>query len=363
MPTQPGPRRGTGWIVAAGVAGVLVLVAATAFVALRLAGRSGATTPPTSSAAVSNTPTPVSTATRISSPAPTSRTITLPGTSVKVIERAGDPLRLTSYTVNSGKRLYVRKHATGAFAQNSRYFDYVLNLRTNQALGTDVDYSSDFFSTVSVVDHSTGDKRVVKISRRPVYPTTPRWSPDGAYGLVTLYKGTAAGDTDEYGYAIIDVAAGTARAFEIKEQGAGEWRFFWDAGGRAVGTWVAGRMKFYDLNGKHLRTLSDVGSPVWVEGDDVSPSGSRFLALCTTEGTSLCARSTSGDDPAPITVPVAGKRLIGWWDDDHLAVWRAEGAGYEAVVTDLSGQVRRVLATAPRKAEFDRMGFRFSRTG
>ncbi|TMR07566.1 hypothetical protein ETD86_51540 [Nonomuraea turkmeniaca] len=276
-------------------------------------------------------------------------------------ETDGDPIKLASYTVDRGKRLYVRKHATDTFSADSRYFEYALDSQTNLALGTDADYSTDLFATVSIVDHVTGAKRTVKVSRKPVFPTTPRWSPDGRHGLVTLYKDVN-GNAVEYGYGIIDVAAEQGRAYEIKETGAGEWRFFWDAGSRAVGTWVGGRMTFYDLNGKLLRTLPNVGSPVWVEGDDISPSGTRFLAHCTPEGTALCARTTSGDDPQPITIPFTSNRLIGWWDDDHLAVWRTKGAGHEAVVIDMSGQVTRVLATAPVKAEFDRMGFRFTRT-
>ncbi|WP_206061104.1 hypothetical protein, partial [Nonomuraea basaltis] len=363
LPTRPTTRRATGWIVAGASAGALVLVAVTAFVAIRLSDLPGRTPAPTATAALTTSAAPVTTTatTPSATPSPTTRSIALPGTSVRIQEADGDPIKLASYTVNSGKRLYVRKHATSAFTADSRYFEYALDSKTNLALGTDVDYSTDYFSTVSIIDHATGTKRIVKVSPKPVFPTTPRWSPDGKYGLVTLYKGTD-GNTVEHGYAIIDVAGAKGRAFEIKERGAGEWRFFWDAGGKAVGTWVGGKMKFYDLNGKPLRTLSDAGSPVWVEGDDISPSGTRFLAHCTTAGTSLCARSTSGDDTEPITVPFASNRLIGWWDEEHLAVWRTRAAGYEAVVIDMSGQVSRVLATAPRKAEFDKMGFRFTRT-
>ncbi|MGI5292581.1 serine/threonine-protein kinase [Nonomuraea polychroma] len=371
-PNRPAPRRATGWIVAGSVAGALVLITATAFVALRLSDLSGGgrttTTPPTSTGALTTAaPPPTSTGAVTTSTAPssaptqTSRSIALPGTSIRIEETDGDPIRLASYTVAEGKRLYVRKHATNAFTSDSRYFEYALDARTNLALATDVDYSTDSFATVSIVNHVTGTKRIVKVSRKPVFPTTPRWSPDGKHGLVTLYK-DAGGSPVEHGYGIIDVTAGQGRAFEIKEAGAGEWRFFWDAGGQAVGTWVGGQMKFYDLYGKPLRTLPDAGSPVWVEGDDISPSGTRFLAHCTPAGTALCARSTSGDDPQPITIPFASSRLIGWWDDDHLAVWRVKGAGHEAVVIDMSGQVSRVLATAPAKAEFDGMGFRFTRT-
>ncbi|GAA2211157.1 hypothetical protein GCM10009850_066160 [Nonomuraea monospora] len=348
--TRRAGRGRTGWVVAGGVVGVLVLAAAATFAAVRLSGIPERTTSPTpSNAAITTAPAP-----------PAGRPLTLPGTSVKLEERDGDPIRLASYTVDSGKRLYVRKFATGQFAPDLRYFEYALDPATNMALGTDVDYSADLYSTVSIVDHVSDRSRVVPLSPKPIFPTTPRWSPDGKYGLVTLYKGSD-GDSAEYGFGIIDVAAGTGRAFEIGDAGAGEWRFFWDAGGRSVGTWTGGRMRFYDLNGKAVRTLSGVGTPVWVEGDDVSPSGTRFLAHCTPAGTALCARTTSGGDAQPIRIPVTSNRLIGWWDDDHLAVWRSRGAGYEAVVVDLSGQVGRVLATAPEKAEFDKMGFRFSR--
>ncbi|MGN9839616.1 serine/threonine-protein kinase [Nonomuraea sp. H19] len=340
-------RRATGWIVA----GVLALVAVTTFAAIRLdAQRAGIT----STAALT-------TAAVTTSAVPARRSIALPGTSVRIEESEGDPVKLASYTVNRGKRLYVRAHATGAFTSDTRYFEYALDSRTNLALGTDVDYSSDYYATVSIVDHVTGEKRIVKVSPKPVFPTTPRWSPDGKYGLVTLHRGTD-GETAEYGFGIIDVASGKGRAFQIKEKGAGEWRFFWDAGGRSVGTWAGGAMTFYDLNGKLLRTLPDVGSPVWVEGDDIAPGGTRFLAHCTTAGTALCARSSAGDDTGPIIIPFAAHRVIGWWDDDHLAVWRTGGAGYEAVVIDMSGQVSRVLATAPDKAEFDKMAFRFTRS-
>jgi hypothetical protein len=341
--------------VAGGVAGALVLAAASALVAVRLSGIPERTASPTPSTAAVTTSAPPST-----TAAPVTRPLTLPGTSVKLQERDGDPIRLASYTVDSGKRLYVRKHTTGRFASDTRYFEYALDPATNRALGTDVDYSTDLYATVSIIDHVSDARRVVKLSRKPVFPTTPRWSPDGRYGLVTLYKGTD-GNAAEHGFGIIDVAAEKGRAFEIKDEGAGEWRFFWDAGGRTVGTWTGGRMRFYDLNGKVVRTLSGVGTPVWVEGDDISPSGSRFLAHCTSAGTSLCARPTSGGDAEPIRIPFASNRLIGWWDDDHLAVWRAKGGGYEAVVIDLSGKVSRVLATAGKKAEFDKMGFRFSR--
>ncbi|MEV4798726.1 serine/threonine-protein kinase [Nonomuraea sp. NPDC049421] len=345
---NPARGRRIGWAAAAGV---LALAATGTLVAVRLSGPPPRTVTSTPSAAAVTTPA-----------TPATRSYTLPGTSVRISERDGDPLRLASYTLDGGKRLYVRKHDTGEFARETRYFEYALDPRTNLALATDVDYSTDLFATVSIVDHVTGARRVVKLSPKPVYPATPRWSPDGERALVTLYKDEG-GAAQAYGFGVIDVATGRGEVLRTGEQGAGEWRFFWDAGGRAVGTWTGGAMTFYGLDGKVQRTLKDVGSPVWVEGDDVSPSGGRFLAHCTAAGTALCAHPTTGTGTGTgtVTVPVAAERLIGWWDDDHLAVWRAKDGGYEAVVVDMKGRAVRVLATAGGKAEFDTMGFRFAR--
>ncbi|WP_214326661.1 serine/threonine-protein kinase [Nonomuraea sediminis] len=358
MRTQPTRKRPIGWIVAGAVTGALALGAAGTLLAVRLATlpTPSPTPTPTASTSTETTPTPTPTPTP-SVPSTAGRTIALPGSSVRIQESDADPLKLVSYSIDSGKRVYVR-HGED-FQLNSRYFEYALNSDGTKALATDVDYTSDHYAQVSVIDHGSGAKKSVKLSAAPIFPTTPRWSPDGKLGLVTLYKATTSSSV-EYGYGIIDIEAGTGQIFEVKEKGAGEWRFFWDADGQSVGTWVSGKMKFFDLKGNPVRSLTDVGSPVWVEGDDVSPTGSRFLAHCTAGGESICVRPTSGDG-TPVVVPFKSERLIGWWDDDHLAAWRAKGTGTEAVVIDLKGQVVKELATASSKTEFDKMGFRYSR--
>ncbi|MEV0592605.1 serine/threonine-protein kinase [Nonomuraea cavernae] len=365
-PHGPPPRgRATGWIIAVSVAAAVALVVTATLVTVRLVALASA--PPTSSPS----PAPVSSpneSTSASSPTPSrssapladGRTIVLPGSSVKVRENITDPIKLVSYSVNSGKQVYVRRAGSADFVRNTRYFEYALDLGGTSALATDVDYTADHYAQVSIVDHRTGGRRSVKLSKAPVFPTTPRWSPDGRLGLVTLYRATN-GTSVEYGYAVIDVENGTGKIFKVARKGAGKWRFFWNGDSRTVGTWVGGRMTFYDLAGKQVRALGGTGSPVWVEGDDVSPSGTRFLAHCAAAGDTVCAYSTSGDVPAPIVVPFVTTRLIGWWDDEHLAVWRVKGGGYEAVVIDLKGRVQRVLATAAKRAEFDDMGFRYAR--
>ncbi|MEU8102734.1 protein kinase [Nonomuraea muscovyensis] len=365
-PGAPGAGgRGVGWIIAAAVAVVVALAGAGAFAAVRLAAQPGPTTKPATTPATTPTTAPTTsanspTATPTGTAPATGKAIALPGTSVELREDAADPLKLASYSVDGGKRMYLRRPGSDRFTRDSRYFEYALDSTGTRALATDVDYTGDHYAQVSIVDHRTGARRPVKLSRAPVFPTTPRWSPDGRLGLVTLYRATS-GESVEYGYGIIDVERGTGRTFRVKQKGAGEWRFFWDAGGRAVGTWVGDTMTFYDLAGEPVRKLAGRGVPIWVEGEDVSPSGGLFLASCSSGGRMICAYPTTDGDAEPRAVPFAGTRLIGWWDEEHLAGWRPKGGGYEAVVVDMRGQVTRVLATARSKAEFDDMGLRFSR--
>ncbi|WP_084965618.1 serine/threonine-protein kinase [Thermoactinospora rubra] len=363
-PTRPAQRRPVGWIVVSAVAAVVILVAVV-FVAVRLSrpsdgGAAQQTPTPTAGTTTPTTPTPTPTPTP--SPTPTvaaeGTPIRLPGSAVTIRENEGDAIKLTSYSLDGSAKLYVRQPDTRTFRLNPRYFEYVLSPDGTRALATDVDYTSDGYAQVSVVEHRTGTRRAIKLSKAPVYPTQPRWSPDGRRGLVTLFRALDNGSV-EYGYGILDLDAGTGRVFRVAEKGAGEWRFFW-ADDATVATWVGGRMKFYDLAGHAVRTHPAAGSPVWVEGQDVSPSGEYFLAHCDSSGNTLCAQPVSGGGE-PITVPFASTRLIGWWDDAHIAGWVARGGAYEAVVVDLTGDVKRVLATASKPAEFAKMGFRFSR--
>ena len=102
-------------------------------------------------------------------------------------------------------------------------------------------------------------------------------------------------------------------------------------------------------------TLRDEAGRLRAQNDEL-------LALHARDAATIAhLQQSAGGDTAPRVVPFASTRLIGWWDDQHLAVWRSRNAGYEAVVIDLKGQVVRVLATAPSKSQFDDMGFRFSR--
>ncbi|GHH62895.1 hypothetical protein GCM10017673_02850 [Streptosporangium violaceochromogenes] len=362
-----GPRggRGRGVWVAVGVGLLVVLVAAGGIAVVALSDRSGGGVAtgrqtPTPTWDRSATPTPA-----VSEPPPATRTVRLPGTSTSLHESDADPIRLTSYSLDWDKTLYVRS-AAGAFAKNDKYFQYTVNASGTHALATDRVYDDDSYAVVSVIDRGSGAVSRIRTTKAPVYPTLPQWSPDGRRGLVTLYE--AVGDiSKEYGYAVIDVATKKARIVRVKEKDAGKWSYFWRGDGRAVGTWAltgtTQRIRFYDLRGTVLQTLLDVGTPVTVEGDDISPSGTLLMTYCKGTEKEICVWSTAADAEARHRIPFATERLIGWYDDAHIAGWRRKGAGYEAVVIDFQGRVKRVLATTTDAKEYEKQFMRFTRSG
>ncbi|MEU3163271.1 protein kinase [Streptosporangium sp. NPDC006930] len=310
-----------------------------------------------------STPTPTPTVPTV--PQDTS-TIKLPGSSITLHESTQDPIKLSSYSLEWDKTLYVRQQGTERFVKNGKYFQYTVNAEGTQALGTDRVYDTDSYAVVSVIDHRSGAATRIRVTKAPVYPTLPQWSPDGKRGLVTLYE--AAGDTSkEYGFAIIDVATKKARVVRVKEKDAGTWSYFWRGDGRAVGTWAltgkTQRIRFYDTQGTVLQTLLDVGTPITVEGDDISPSGSSLLTYCKESKKEICVWSTGSDAPAKVRIPFETERLIGWYDDEHIAGWRRKGSGYEAVVFDFKGKAQRVLATSTDAKEYEKQFMRFTREG
>ncbi|MFI6794176.1 serine/threonine protein kinase [Streptosporangium canum] len=373
----PEPGRGRKVWIATG-AGLAVTLVAAVGITLALRGtpsdpivstHAGGTYPPATSQPGDPTPqageptaTPAAT---VSGPPRATRTVKLPGSSITLHESDDDPIKLSAYSLDWDKNLYVRAPG-GSFAKNGKYFQYTTNASGTHALATDKVYDKNNYAVVSVVDRRSGSVSKIKITKAPVYPTLPQWSPDGRRGLVTLYE--AVGDTSkEYGYAVIDIARKKAAIVRVKEKDAGTWSYFWRGDGRAVGTWAltgkTQRIRFYDLQGTVLQTLLDVGTPITVEGDDISPSGTLLMTYCKGTEREICVWSTAADAEAKVRIPFATKRLIGWYDDQHIAGWRRKGAGYEAVVIDFRGQVKRVLATSTDAKEYDKQFMRFTREG
>ncbi|MET8158545.1 protein kinase [Sphaerisporangium sp. NPDC005289] len=345
---------GAGYLIAqpsAGAPGPRVSADGTAGTQGRPGERAGRSSGPATSGGAS----PAATA-----PPAATRTIELPGSTVTIYESDGDPVRLTFYSLDNGTRAYIRDDGANSFTKTSKYFEYVVSGDGRRALGVDTLYTKDGHSAVSLVDRAGAGRTMIRIAKAPVYPSYPQWSPDGTKVLVTVNEAVG-GTSRGRGYAIIDVARRKARIVHVKEKDVGRWSYFWRGDGRAVGTWAlkggTRRIRFYDLDGTVLQTLLRVGSPLTVEGDDMSPSGNLFLTSCAGRG-QICVWTADGEERARFAFPT--DRVIGWYDDAHIAAWRKKGRGYEAVVVDLKGRAGRVLATAGA-AEYPKLSLRYTR--
>ncbi|WP_433369041.1 protein kinase domain-containing protein [Streptosporangium sp. CA-115845] len=363
----PGRKRRVrrAWAVAgAGLA--LTLVAVTITVVVQNGTIPGSGTG--SRAATTPTTTPSATPTQaVSSIPPADQEIKLPATSITIHESDKDPIKLTSYNVWKGdvRHSYIRKAGTNGFVKDESHAYYRLNPAGTQALAVNRYYDSDNYEVVSIVDHKTGTKSEIKIAKKPTVSLYPRWSPDGTKGLVTLYE-TIKEDTRVYGYAIIDIATEKASVVRVKEKDIGDWSYFWRNDSRAVGAWAVTKdtkhIRFYDLRGTVLQTLLDVGDPIWVEGDHVSPSGTLMVTYCE-ETAEICLRSTDADAKLKVRIPFATDRVLGWYDDRHIVAWRRKSIGHEALVVDFKGKVKRVLAASTDDKEYEGQILSYTRVG
>jgi hypothetical protein len=325
--------------------GAVLLLAGGAFLAVDLAG-GGGTPGPRTSGSTGGTATASAPVTPF--PEPT-RAITLPGIGTVARERDDDPIKVTSYSFNQGRDVYVRDGDT--FARTTKYFEVGFEDGRRRLLGTDTKYTTSGYATVSLVDNGTGKSTRIVTVKAPQYVSFPTWSPDGSKALLTVLK-SVGGKASGQGFGIVDAATGKWTFVPVTATEIGDWSYFWRGDGQAVGTWaVSGdtaEIRFYNLDGSLHRTLTGVGSPLDISSYDVSPSGDRFLTLCAKKSPEVCVWTTDGR--AAGRIPFRTEQLIGWYDDRHVAGWRKMGDGYEAVVFDLGGAVVRRLATASAKA-------------
>ncbi|GAA2212122.1 hypothetical protein GCM10009850_075840 [Nonomuraea monospora] len=324
-------------IAAAAVTTALALTA----LALSL-GPPPATSRPPASSTPQRQPTPTATVAK-----PTT-SFTVPSTEMQVYENETDPIKLVSYYGGNG--VYIRQPDTRTFKRDKTYsHPYVPSPDGTKALVLNNYNPDDGPKTVTIVNRETGKKRPVLISgERGVWAYAPRWDLTGRFGLVTLsLPGATGGAWTRAGFAIVDIERGTARVVEVDDAPAGLLRFFWVGG--SVGMWAEdGTIKLYDLNGVHRRSLTGAHAPEQMDDDPISPDRSRFVTRCAATGTDLCVRPLDGNGET-VTVPFTGTRLLGWWDNDHLAVFVKKGEGFDLMVIDLTGtQVRRLASTAEK---------------
>ncbi|GAA0820758.1 serine/threonine protein kinase [Streptosporangium amethystogenes subsp. fukuiense] len=363
----PGRKRRVrrGWIVAcAGLA--LTLVAVTVTVLVQNGTLTGTGTGTRVATGSTTTPTATASPRAVSAVPPADRKIKLPGSSITIHESDKDPIKLTSYFMWRGnvRYTYTRRAGTDEFVREQSYYYYRLNPSGTHALAVNSQYSVDGYEVASIVDHKSGAKNEVKIAKKPIVALYPLWSPDGTKGLVTLYE-TIKDDTRVYGYATIDIATKKASVVRVKEV-SGSWSYFWRSDSQAVGAWTVRdnveSIRFYDLQGTVLQNLSDVDGSIWVEGDPINPSGTLMITYCgvTQE---ICLHSTGPGAELKARIPFATERILGWYDDRHVVAWRRQSFGYEALVVDFKGKVKRVLAASTDDKEYKDQSLSYTMAG
>jgi hypothetical protein len=103
-------------------------------------------------------------------------------------------------------------------------------------------------------------------------------------------------------------------------------------------------VRFYDLNGDVVRTLTDIGTPYNTSGGLFSPSGASMVTMCRDNTATTCVwDSVTGVEQTRFSSDCT--KVLGWWDEKHVFCWtRTVGGNTSVAVVDLRGtQVRKLL--------------------
>ncbi|WP_433512548.1 hypothetical protein ACQP2T_53975 [Nonomuraea sp. CA-143628] len=234
-------------------------------------------------------------------------TVTVPGTSLRLLEHPADPVRLVAYRIGDETQVRGPSGFTGlgipgaevAMSPDGNWWAVVV--------GTEIRFT----------DPAMREAFRVRLSghlERPV------WSPDGRRLLVTV-RGT--------GFSSVDLATRSASAVVRVSGDTGQYS--WLPGGSGVAAGAAGGgIRFRDLRGRELRVMNWVGRPYG--GGAFSPSGDRFVTWCPSGGDVCVWDARDGTRLASL----GDSTIYGWWDDTHLVM--ADPEGWEpgqVKVTDL----------------------------
>ncbi|GGK83858.1 hypothetical protein Sme01_17970 [Sphaerisporangium melleum] len=258
--------------------------------------------------------------------------LTLPGTAVTL--RTADDARLTlaGYRLRGGTYLRDRSGHLAPWA------------------GAAVTVSPDGRWAVRIGDGAwldIADRATGRIRRVKAMPGLygPSWSPSGALVLTRR---------DEARFVLVDPHAGRVRPVWTDDVGSDtlESPFHWDAGGRTVSasytsigeSAIQGLLRSFDLGGRRVGELSGVGDTGTGVDDWLSPGRTRFLARCERRPQDLCVHDAATGRLLARPEP-GGGRVVAWYDEEHLVVWRREMTGSRALVIDLYGEPVRTLAT------------------
>ncbi|MET7336783.1 WD40 repeat domain-containing protein [Nonomuraea sp. NPDC005650] len=277
------------------------------------------------------------------------RDVNVPEVGVVLHERDGDPWRVTAVSKEvspSHRAAYLRSADGISFRKKKGYDELVPAPKGGRVAG--VPYSSPgAFDSVVVFDDKGKAKRIRTV-RKPLSTAYPAWTRDGRKLVLSIRKD----GITTVGFVIVDPVTGTSKAVTVRgiDQDAA---FQWTPDGRylAANAWdQEWNVRVIRPDGRTHRTLRKVG--IMHGADAFSPSGKRLLTLCLSmEASNFCVWDFTSGKLVKRVNDESREWTIGWWDDRHLAtVVRDEGEDARAVVTDLNGDITRVLATFSAKA-------------
>ncbi|MBE3009668.1 hypothetical protein IL992_10745 [Microbispora sp. NEAU-D428] len=306
--------------------------------------------------------------------------VKLAGTSAKLNDVPGGPVRLASYSLifdagqghygylREGDRFVRTPYREALVAPGERWVAGIPDSRLWLAV-----------KRIDLIDRTSGRKYTIPM---PAPVTSPEWSPDGSTLLLTAYKPRRDGSLTIIGFITLTVTDRTPRLVETgPRHRVADWdigrsfRFYFTGGADGVLAMhderdVAPRKRriaVYDLDGKRRRVYTGVGDlDEWHTVTPFSPSG-RLFATFVREGENghqigIVEASTGK------VVHRIGKDIhafAGWYDEKHVIVQRKR-AETQVVYqrADLSGTVdlelireKLIAGPAEYKPHLDRVNF------
>ncbi|TDD05088.1 serine/threonine protein kinase [Nonomuraea deserti] len=282
-----------------------------------------------------------------------------PGDRMTLYESPSDPIRLTAYEVYDKKTDtyvdYARQSLQGTFEKypanakslvspNGRY------LAERPKLYTDDDYSS-----VLITNREAGSSFRVKTVRKPMSGSIQAWSKDSSKILLNVTKEVENGKGEEewltVGFAVLtvdqtDLARSAVSVIDVADEAIEDHEFVWGHDERSVVS-VYGDdkgLRFFDVSGKRIRDVRDVGAPPFDDAQIFSPSGATFVTDCPSghDGDHCLWESATGKQVRAFSSDC--DTVLGWYDETHLYCWERDNASMiELRVVDFAGKLVREL--------------------
>ncbi|GLX95657.1 protein kinase [Herbidospora sp. NBRC 101105] len=286
-------------------------------------------------------------------------TIDMDDTTAVALERPDDPAYLSIFWVDREKwDAYVREPGKATFTRHS-FVDAAPSPTADRLAGIPWEYDADDRDSLKITDVSSGAAVTVQTVAKPRTTNYVHWSPEGDRILLTMREKVGEKTTTK-GFVVVDVPAETARIVEVPgltEDAA----FAWTGDGDTIAAIVADKETrvphVYDLQGKELKTLPEIGGTLTDPRDLFTAGGGAFVATCADKTVTLCVWDTATG--AVLNEFESGcDTVLGWWDTTHIFCTATGDDDEDAVVvTDLKGAETQTLVRAT-DAAMDKLYFR-----